>query len=908
MSKTLPINSQLHGRETMYPWIVLMSLVVALVGIMFLSTPVEGFLTVDPQFQKRQRQELQLEGERRYNDLARVQAPSSTLPPSSINSAVTQTVPKPTQKTSSLLTLVQNSMGLGGQDPETNKSMPWVEQTGMVQQKIAFCESLPLTCNFDDPRMAECGMCHKEGVSSTGMPWRGGMYISSDDQIRANGLAKQTGLSANYTPTVGTCAPANFTLMRENCEARENQLECTHTTAPTANNRCAQCYGSSGPLLFVGAKPKSFSAMLHVSHPGRNGTGMVVTSGNQRVTIAPSVKAILDPQEVPLTISEGDTITIAMNGMPKVWCAWLSSTDGKRSISIDVGQQTVSPSDAVGITGDTKSMNVRSAFRSESGFAAFSETVPHTVMWYERRETVPGIPITAVYGTSKTSGVDVLGRVRGFIGSNQNINVPSDLGQTAGASTQHLWLTKDDGRSHIIADGSNLDKRFSYNFVTIVLKVPATLVDPYYQNDIQACPTGPMIYTELGAGLLGANSCFNANGSFNPSLYCLQQLFTGAGGTAAGTLYPRTNANAATLVKKNANGAPDLDATATFLNNLGDIALYGKTSEGATVSFADYADASMKMRGTTPLSFCDGPNKETGPHTPACLDYLWRTSGSTATPSRGSIPQYNFCGANGILAPLNADGTPNEDNIATANDKGSVDNVKSYYQTIYNAAQDSSNFNTWTTSMLNCYNSKVTEPKYNPQSCIKQALPGINIVEASYGKNCNAGLKGNRTTLFQGIANGQYSFDYTYDYTQTGGDPAYGCGKTLEVVYKCDDGEPKTFTVPSEAGINGQVNLLCAPPNSFGIMEGDGLPPTLITAKIQDPNGAWIVLAQRDRYILATSVNTAGSNLFGTILSWVGTLSRYPMTTYQHWLDMQNLPGGVTERGRNYGNPRVTLQ
>ena len=208
--------------------------------------------------------------------------------------------------------------------------------------------------------------------------------------------------------------------------------------------------------------------------------------------------------------------------------------------------------------------------------------------------------------------------------------------------------------------------------------------------------------------------------------------------------------------------------------------------------------------------------------------------------------------------------------------------------------------------MANCYNANVAEPELNSNSC--KPLPGINIIEASYGKNCNGALKGNRTSLFQGLANGLYNFNYGYDYTQTGGDPVYGCGKTLEIVYKCDGGKPKTFTVPPEAGFNGQVNLLCASPNSLGIMEGDGLPPTLITAKVKDPNGAWIVLGQRDNYILATSVNTAGTNLFGTILSWVGDLSRFPMKTYQNWLDMQNLPGGVTVRGRNYGNPSVTLQ
>lgn len=800
----------------MYPWIMLTCLVIALVGIVFLSKPVEGFLTVEPAFVSTQRKQLQLEGERRYNNLARVQNPSSTLSADSINRAVSQSIATPAQGNSSLLTLVQNSVGLGGQDDGTNKAGPWAEQTGLVQEKINFCESLPLTCNFTDPRMAECGMCHKEGTSSKGPEkgHRGGLFISSDDQIRANQDAKANNREARFVPTIGSCAPEDFTLMAETCMAREDQLECTHTIAPTASNRCAQCYGSSGPLLFVGSKPLDFTAKLHVSHPGTNGTNMrILKNGSEAsaITIESSSNAILDHKEVTLTLKEGDTISIIINGFPKVWCAWLTSQDGKRKLSIDVGQQSVSPAGSIGITGDTKSLSVRNAFRSEPGFTAFAALVPDTVMWYERRETVPGVPISAKYGSTRDSSVDVLGKVRRLIGSNQNINVPADLEQTAGTTTNFLWMTKDDGRSHVIADGSNLRKELTYNHVSLVIKVPATLRDPYYPIDNQACPNGPLINTEIGAGILGSNSCFNTNGTFNPSMYCLQQLFTGAGGTTSGTLYPRTAAAVTALVRNGANGAPSLDATSTYLNNLGDIARYGKNSEGTAVPFTEYSDASMKMRGTTPLSFCDGPNKDTGPHTPACLDYLWRTSGSTTTPSNGSIPRYNFCGAAGVLAPLRSDGTPNEDNISIANDMGSVTSVKAYYASIYNAATDVSDFNRWSTAMLNCYNSKVVEPTFNPKSCEKQALDGINIVSASYGKNCNSGLEGNRTQLFRSLANGQESFNYRYIYTQTGGDPAVNCGKTLEIKYNCNGGDLRTFTIPAEAGINGNVALSCAP-------------------------------------------------------------------------------------------------
>lgn len=796
----------------MYTWIMLLCLVV--IGILALSqaAPVEGFMTLDPAFQKTQRQQLQLEGERRYNHLGQIQNTESSLSNDIINEAVTQSVPNPSASTSSLLSLVQNSVGIGG-GPTRSQPGPSVEQTGAVQQKINFCEQQPINCDFG-PQMAECGICHRNGVNSKGAPWRGGMYISSDDQIRANELAKTTGNPAQYKPTVGSCDPADFTIMQPNCQARENQLACFKEPGATAENSCGQCYGSSGPLLYVGAKPKSFNAILHMSHPGTNGTGATITVGNVPYTLAPSTAAILDYKQLPLILKEGDTVSIVINGLPKVWCAWLSSQDGKRSISITMGGPTISPTNSIGIVGDKRSSMVTNAFRTVSGFAAFAATVPSTVMWYGRRETLPGIPVSANYGDSATSGVNVLARLRTLAATNSNISIPTGIGQTAGTTTQSLWMTMDNGRSYIVTDGQSLDKRNIYSRVAINITIPATLADPFYQVDIPSCPVGPIIHTPAGAGLMGANSCFTASGTFNPSMECLQQLFTGAGGTAAGTLYPSTAARAATLVQKT-NGTPDLTLTSDYLNNLGNIATYGTTSAGAAVSFADYADASMKMLGTTPLSFCDGPNRDTGPHTPACLDFLWRTSGSTTTPSSGVVPPYGFCTAAGTSAPLNPNGTPNENNIAIINNIGSVANVKAYYKALYDSAQNtdlnSANFPVWAAAMKKCYNVNATEPVAEPEACNKPSVAGINIMEASYGKNCNPALQGNRTQFFQSLANGLPAFNFPYDYRYTGGDPAYGCPKAIDITYNCSGGDPQTYSIPGEAGFS-NISFRCGPP------------------------------------------------------------------------------------------------
>lgn len=677
-----------------------------------------------------QRQQLQFEGERSQNDFGAIQA--QPLDPKAIEAALQQTVPTGTSKTpaySSLLGLV----GLGGRIPGAATG---VEQTGAVQSKIAFCESQPVNCAAlnGGSSMAECGFCHRGGTNSKGKPHRGGMYISSDDQIRANERAGQGG-RARYHPTVGKCAPEDFTLTPENCQVRESQLKCLQAGGPTADNECAQCFG--GGLLYVGQKPRKFNAVLWISHPGahsHNGSGLTIQMGSGTpINVPYSSRQLLDPQQIQLTnIAEGDTVTLTLYGAPALWCAWLSSPDGLRTVSLDIGVQSVQPTNAFAVAGDKRSGPVSTATAAHDAdiWSTFQAQVPNTVLWFQRRETVPGAVTSAWYGTTlptapAAQGNDVTEFVKQAAGVGSGVavgehNIVSNLAnvfmEPGSGGPSHLWVQQDSGQTQILdANGPGLDPALINNVVQFTVQIPATLVAPTFTDDLALCPSGPMVFTASGAGLMGSHSCFKADGSFNPTQFCLRELWSGAGGTSAGQGFPNTDAKAAALVVADpTTKAPSMDATVAALNNLGSIALYGVDSKGAQASFEQYQSAALFMLGTTVTSPCD---TSTGTHSAMCLDYLWRTSTSTSTTPYASNLPYSACNANGQAAPLNADGTPNVANVAAANALGPISAIRAWYANLFAQSQDPSDFNAQAAAMRACFNVDLVPPPTPPSAC-----------------------------------------------------------------------------------------------------------------------------------------------------------------------------------------------
>ena len=692
-------------------WLLVLAIVVVLFGVVVWmankSKTTEGFLTVDLDTATAQRQQLQFEGERRYNDLARVQAPPTTLDADTVAAALQTGVAIPSAAKPSLLGIVNSHLGLGVADDGSGKVGSGVEQTGMVAQKIAFCESLAVDCSLlDDPRAAECGMCHRDGTDSKGNAHRGGLYISSDDQIRANAVGGGTPL---YTPTVGKCDPRNFTLISQKCTERESQLVCQSMAVATSSNPCGQCYGAKPQaatgLVYMGPKPLTFDAVLWLTHPGMHhyqGTGTIVTLPNGSTVNLPfsATANVIAPIQVPLKgIKEGDNFSIKMFGVPQVWAAWLSSPDGTRTVSIDIGLQNEAANPGLVIAGDKNSQTVQNPVKANAthdniDWQSQLTQMPNNVMWFARRDEILGGGITAAtYGDVNGNVANVTGAAKGIAGAYQDITVSSTalgIPDPSPGVPKMLTITLDNGQSINAPDNTVVSKSDFNNSVNLQITVPATLANPLYGDDIADCPTGPIVTTEIGAGLMGSHSCFKPDGSFNPSVYCLQELFQAAGGTQKGTLYPTTAAQATALVAPSGT----LDDTVAALNNLGSIALYGQTSTGGMVDFATIKDASLKMLGTVPGNPCDGPLSTTGPHSTECLDYLWRTSGATAEPTlpNGDPTQlpYQYCTRAGSSAPILSTGAPNDAANAIANQQGGVSQVRAYYNTMFTSATQGS--------------------------------------------------------------------------------------------------------------------------------------------------------------------------------------------------------------------------
>ena len=643
----------------MHPVALLLILILTFALTLWLmSSENEGFLSIDLQKETDQHQQLQLEGERRFNDFARVQGGIGTLPAKTVDDALGNFVPVETARTASMLDLIKFSR-LGAADDGTNKEGELEWQTGVLDRKIARCESTPLTCeDLDKPMYGECGICHEGGIKSDGKPALPGSGLYTIYNDRDSGA-----------PTVGSCK--DYTLMKDACIKRTNQLLCERAAGPSENNPCGQCYG--GRLVHVGTKGRTYTANLNVSHPG--GSGMTVTVNGQRQELPYSLERNLDPRTIPIDVKEGDVITLTINQVPRFWCAWLSSEDGSRTVSLDLGIQSMSPNGAL-IYAGTKSSNELKATMlkdKEAKWPAFRDSVPSAVTWFRRdAKLVKPMLVSAWYGNTQENSPNAQGvaltdwvKQKLLLG---DIPIENDFfhNDPMKGTFKHSWMTMDDGSVIVTPEHGTVTQDQLRSIITLSVKIPATLVAPTYPEE---CQGAPLMFTKEGVGLMGANPCFKEDGSFNPSLICIQRLFLAAGGKPTGTAYPKSAAPYA---------AKTMDAVLTEFNEKVNVAIYGVDSTGAPQDFTLVRANALEMLGESRANPCDS----SGPRSNLCQDYLWRTSGKSSTEAVTNLNSvtYDYCSAAGRAAPLQ-----NENTIADMRNKTN-DEVRRHFQDIYQRA------------------------------------------------------------------------------------------------------------------------------------------------------------------------------------------------------------------------------
>ena len=224
--------------------------------------------------------------------------------------------------------------------------------------------------------------------------------------------------------------------------------------------------------------------------------------------------------------------------------------------------------------------------------------------------------------------------------------------------------------------------------------LPFSFLSPY-EYDAQNCDNGPILTQQASADFLNTDVCYgpkNKPGAYG--LPCLQQTFVGMGGTTQGTGYPKDDATAKALLFDEKGTPRSLDDLADYLYGINVQAATGLDSQGNQLTIADWNTASMFALGIPVTSPCDGPNKDNGPLSAECLQYLYTNSGlgnnigSTYTLGPAYASQDNqgnpvYCTPQGALSPSTAGGLKR--GIAA----GGVDAVK----TLYNGAHTTANNN-----------------------------------------------------------------------------------------------------------------------------------------------------------------------------------------------------------------------
>lgn len=334
----------------------------------------------------------------------------------------------------------------------------------------------------------------------------------------------------------------------------------------------------------------------------------------------------------------------------------------------------------------------------------------------------------------------------------------------------------------------------------------------YPFDDNTACPSSKLLTSSASCtqgftnpkniqGFTNPSACTAlANGAFSRD--CLLQKVVGAGCSDAGTLYQALQSGS------------DNDYT----NVLRKQPAWSIYQERAVLPLDDTALKSGKITITNALNNFNRVQQHASSPLNGGLQYAARD----LCFKNGEMDAYDFCSeiSDSSNGPFSLDclqksflkaggqktGTayPSEPNIREWNSIGSWSQVKNIIQMIKENTKSTSR-PIQENAMLSFYGIRL-EDKKEPSK--------INVTEASYGINCDPSLKGNRTALFKDLINDNTDFkNYLYNSAKTGGDPAPGCPKTLQVKYSCQGGPIRTFTSP-DAGINTRIKLSCPLPAS----------------------------------------------------------------------------------------------
>lgn len=623
------------------------------------------------------------------------------------------------------------------------------DSQGSGLKAIMNCEKVKSSdCGaFDDSNFAlNCGVCVEGGRDSNGNTTLGGLFISEDDRLNAEAAAKRMGSRVvNYTPTVGKCDPNRFVTSKKQCTRLKAQLDCQKKQNFDVPG-CSQCY-QDGVFHYVDAEVPRNEATLIVS-----GTGSL------------TVKVVGSAEPVKDYVLNGGTQKIELANL-------MEGT----IVELEIGDESAE------LAGYLVGTTPGGEFRAD-------------IIRLVQRDAVTG---------SRP-------RVAGF----RDIN----------------------GESYTVMRPAQ-----AKDSMKLLLLIPFTFLAPDEQEALD-CGSAPYVAKSDSAKFLESSPCYKrGSGPGKYNLECLQQTFESVGCTAEGSGYPSTQDRANKLMVNGFGQTLTIAQIADRIYTSFIAATTGKTKQGQALSTEAWNNESQFCLGKTITSPCDIVDPR-GQISTDCLSYLWQNTGGTdkksslgptygngvSTTSLNTKGQAMYCTPNGSMAPVNKSGVVNPAAVAAARGKGSIANIKTFYDGIHKRANDNTlDDEERKEAIQQCYGIDLAVSTANQESPLAstseatisvldnkagrmksatETLPTVNIVEATYGYNCNARLRGNITAKVKEMADGKASATVPFT-NSTYGDPAPGCVKSGQVIYNCGDG----FNRQADGMEWGSVTLSCGP-------------------------------------------------------------------------------------------------
>jgi len=262
---------------------------------------------------------------------------------------------------------------------------------------------------------------------------------------------------------------------------------------------------------------------------------------------------------------------------------------------------------------------------------------------------------------------------------------------------------------------------FGKDSMTLIGTMPFTFLDTS-SEEVSRCTAGPYVTTETAAAFLDSDPCYKkGSGPGNYNLECLQNTMDANGCLSEGKGYPKDSATAAKLLTDSNGKVRTIDNIANYIYEQAVITATGVDMAGNTLTLPEQSAASIFCTGIPITSPCDFGNKDTGPLTVACIDYLWKNTGSAGALgptydrfsqasslfSKGKGPR--FCQSTGTLAPVDDKGKTNTANLEYWQGLGGVKAVKAAMAQVHldaNSGMDDENVKD---AILQCYGTTLAQ-------------------------------------------------------------------------------------------------------------------------------------------------------------------------------------------------------